>query len=373
MTPRDKRVRDPLRILLLADAASPIVGKWVSHCLNMHYETHIMSLNTDIQNVNGAVIHPLRASKASSAKRDYLRALPRVWREVRRIRPDILHVHYGGGYGLLGSLVPARRRVLSLWGSDVLVAPRKSAFRSLLLRWMISRSDAVCVNSLHLAEAASLYTSRSVNVTYFGVSPEFFCDHGGERPVGSPLRIVMVKNLDENSGITTLLSAIQAAAKAGIDLHLKAVGRDSNGWARSMAASLGVANSVEFVEFLRESELSRVFSQSDVYVQHTRYTEGFGLAVAEAQAAGLPAVVSSVGGLIEAVDLVGGSVVPPGDPVSLSQALISYAADMSLLVGARESARRHAKKYAWEVVAPAMDEVYRRLHEGCGSRGGQRR
>ena len=94
MTPRDKRVRDPLRILLLADAASPIVGKWVSHCLNMHYETHIMSLNTDIQNVNGAVIHPLRASKASSAKGDYLRALPRVWREVKmciRDRPGACH------------------------------------------------------------------------------------------------------------------------------------------------------------------------------------------------------------------------------------------------------------------------------------------
>ncbi|HMT90525.1 MAG TPA: glycosyltransferase, partial [Dermatophilaceae bacterium] len=243
----------------------------------------------------------------------YLAAIPALLRSIRQLQPDIVHAHYGGGYGLLGALCHGRSQfVLSLWGSDLLVSPRRSRLRAALLRWMTRRADAICVNSAYLKEQATAYTNKRVHVTYFGVDPLFFAPHGGERPADTPLRLATVKTFNENSGIDILLQAVRVCLDNAVPVHLTAVGHDPRGSAQSLATSLGVADVVTFTGPLLPSEVARVFAAADVYVQPTVHTEGFGVAVAEAQAASVPAIVSRVGGLVEAVDPISGEVVPPG-------------------------------------------------------------
>jgi glycosyltransferase involved in cell wall biosynthesis len=78
-----------------------------------------------------------------------------------------------------------------------------------------------------------------------------------------------------------------------------------------------------------------------------------------AMSAGLPVVVTAVGGLVEAVsDYLGAVLVPPGDPAALRGALLA----LPPLCG-----RRYADPHSWDSVSreftALMDEI-----RGCASR-----
>ena len=79
-----------------------------------------------------------------------------------------------------------------------------------------------------------------------------------------------------------------------------------------------------------EDELVALLAAGDCFVMSsTSRAESFGIAVAEAQAMGLPAVVTDTGsGTVEAVeDGVTGIVVPPSDPAALAAGIRDLLAD----------------------------------------------
>ena len=352
-----------LRVLFIADGESPIVRRWLAHEVAQGHEVWLATIHGD-PDVPGVWVIKPPAGNGLTRRLSYTALVAPLRRFVRKHQPDIVHAHYGGGYGMVGSLCGASNLVLSLWGTDVLEAPRTSRMRRAVLTSMLRRSDAICVNSEHLRQAAIQYTRKPVDLTYFGVDPVFFRDHGGERPAGEPLRLTTVKRFDQNSGITTLIKAVALLRDRGIDVHLSAIGSQLDSSGADLVRELNLTDRVVFRGAQATEALADAFAQSDVYVQPTAYTEGFGIAVVEAQAVHLPAVASAVGGLLEAVDPASGVLVPPNDPVALAEALTPFATDRDRLLRARGDARAHAERFHWDTVAPAMDAVYRRLVTG---------
>jgi Glycosyltransferase len=77
------------------------------------------------------------------------------------------------------------------------------------------------------------------------------------------------------------------------------------------------------VRFLgRVDDMPTLWRAGDVAALPSR-AEGLPLALLEAQASGLPAVATAVGGMPDAVDPATGAVVPPEDPAALAAALAS--------------------------------------------------
>jgi glycosyltransferase involved in cell wall biosynthesis len=87
-----------------------------------------------------------------------------------------------------------------------------------------------------------------------------------------------------------------------------------------------VADAVEFLGYVPDSELPRVYENADVFVMpsqtNQRSTEGFGLVFLEANYYGLPAVAWRSGGVSDSVvDNETGLLIPPGDIDGLTNAL----------------------------------------------------
>jgi glycosyltransferase involved in cell wall biosynthesis len=137
---------------------------------------------------------------------------------------------------------------------------------------------------------------------------------------------------------------------------------------RALLRAEGLEN---FVQLAGEASLATVgeyYAAADAFVLPTRY-EGYGMAVAEALARGLPVVSTSTGAIAELVGDEAGIVVPPGDATALSVALsqvVGDAADTAAAVGLRERLAQGARRMrerlpSWDDAGARMDALLSRV------------
>jgi glycosyltransferase involved in cell wall biosynthesis len=153
---------------------------------------------------------------------------------------------------------------------------------------------------------------------------------------GSVGRLVGIKGYD------LLLRAFALLAQELSDVGLALIGAGSEeGPLRALCDDLGIGEQVAFCGW--RSDARSLLSAFDVCVFPSR-EEGFGLAIAEAMAAGRPLIASQVGGIPEVVEQ-DALLVPPDDAHALTQAMRRLHGDAALRdsMGAALHARWQAR------------------------------
>ena len=87
-----------------------------------------------------------------------------------------------------------------------------------------------------------------------------------------------------------------------------------------LARTLGLEGRIDFPGELGAPELDKLYHSASIFVLATHY-EGYGMALAEALARGLPVVSTHGGAVPDTVPLEAGVLVPPGDERALAAAL----------------------------------------------------
>lgn len=165
-----------------------------------------------------------------------------------------------------------------------------------------------------------------------------------------------------HKGLDTLLEAIALLARERPGIELRIAGR-GNGGERiaALVRALGIEDNVRMLGAVTDEQRDELFAEAAVQLMPSRF-EGFGLAAAEAMAAGVPLVASSAGSLPEVVDAPrGGVLVPPGDPRALADAAGRLLDDPAARSALSESARQSARRFSWSAVAEAHLEFIRRI------------
>ncbi|HEY4428419.1 MAG TPA: glycosyltransferase family 4 protein [Solirubrobacteraceae bacterium] len=156
---------------------------------------------------------------------------------------------------------------------------------------------------------------------------------------------LVVARLSPEKGVDV---AIDACRIAGMPLVIAGDGPDRGSLSRRAAGS-----DVRFAGQVGGAELAGLRAGAAVALAPSRSAETFGLAAAEAMAAGLPVAASRVGALVELVEEAG--LVPAGDPQALAGAIERLAGDRA--AGQRGLERVRAI-CAPEVVAERLAAVY---------------
>jgi glycosyltransferase involved in cell wall biosynthesis len=160
---------------------------------------------------------------------------------------------------------------------------------------------------------------------------------------GPDVELLCVASLVPRKGHDVLLRALAPLADEA--WHLTCVGGLDHdpGWTATIRAqvhTLGLDDRVSLIGALGRSELDRRYDRADVFVLPTWY-EGYGMAVAEALARGLPVVSTATGAIGDLVGDAAGRLVPAGDAAALSAALAPLLRDAALRArlgaGAREA------------------------------------
>jgi glycosyltransferase involved in cell wall biosynthesis len=283
-----------------------------------------------------------------------------VGRELRRARPDLVHVH---GFRVDQAwILPwlAARGLATVYTEHATVEDWGGALEPGSPD-LLASADALTSVSDRAREslAAILPAARRVGLTrHIVTAPEGAATLARATGPGDIVRFVCVARLCTEKGIEPLLRAFARARDQGVaaDLTLAGDGPDRARFER-LAATLGVADHVRFRGRFPHSALGAILGEADVFVLAS-LTEGLPVSVMEAMAHGLPIVATRVGGVPEVVrDLVSGVLVPPGDPEALCQALGRVAGDASLRARLGAGARAAWKAGDHDHAAVARDTL----------------
>lgn len=124
---------------------------------------------------------------------------------------------------------------------------------------------------------------------------------------------------------------------------------------RSKIAAQGLAHRVTLLGEVGEAELAALYDRSDLCVSASLY-EGYGMALAEALARGLPVVAASGGAVADTVPPEAGLLAPPGDALALREALRRFLVEPSLAASLRRGAlAARGRLPTWADTAAAVE------------------
>lgn len=178
--------------------------------------------------------------------------------------------------------------------------------------------------------------------------------------------IIFVGGLDKQhyfKGVDVLLHAFKKVHEQNSDSRLLIVGEgDLKDEYMALAEKLNISDRTVFAGWVDNKNLPRYYSLANVFVlPSTVSTESFGIVIAEAQACGVPAVVSNWPGSRKTLqDNETGYTVKPGDVDDLAEKLFRVLNDSTVQMGEKASVRAR-ELYGWDKVASEIDVLYKSL------------
>jgi glycosyltransferase involved in cell wall biosynthesis len=152
--------------------------------------------------------------------------------------------------------------------------------------------------------------------------------------------ILFLGRLDPAKGVLDLLQALAELRPAVPDVRLLCAGEGDRSAVARYAERLGVGDVVKFTGWVGPSG-KRALLEAATVLALPSYEETLPMSVLEAMAAGVPVVVSPVGGMPEIVaDGVSGLFAAPGDVATLQRQLRKLLADRTLAARMGAAARQ---------------------------------
>ena len=285
---------------------------------------------------------------------------------LRRSDAHIVHLHLPWPPGEVAWLLGGRGRPLVVTiHCEVVRQARLARLLAPLTQSVLAAAGRILITGAFMRDAPSLARHRArVEVVPLGVDLTRFrpdATASDAFPQIARPRIVFVGRLRHYKGLPLLAAAL--ARLPQVQLVVVGDGPERDNLEDALRA-LGCRDRAHLLGDLDDDRLVRLLQTADAAVlTSTSHAEAFGVAIAEAQACGVPAVTTEVGtGTAQTVaDGISGRVVAPNDPAALVAAL-AWCLDPVAAAARRAAARAHAEtKLDARRMTDAVVQVYEAL------------
>ena len=174
--------------------------------------------------------------------------------------------------------------------------------------------------------------------------------------------ILYMGRLVYEKGIQNLIAAMPKILENYNDAKLIIAGKGGMlDKLKAQVESMGIANKVYFTGYLDAKQVQKMYKCADVAVFPSTY-EPFGIVALEAMLAGVPTVVSDVGGLNEIVEHgVTGMKSYAGNSNSIADSILALLYDHALATTVSKNAKAKVKElYSWNKIAQDTHFTYQK-------------
>lgn len=370
----------PLRILHVTWRLSevggiPVVIRTLCDRLDDRFEVHVATIRGyEPSEHRFPNVHALGIDDRVSLPKRVVAWL-RLARLASNLEPDVVHAHSGTAVDGLAAALGYRRARRILDVHDAPGRGRHHRSTEWFEGWLCRRLRfRVVVHSTSVRDEVAhrwRLEPADIDLVPLGIDTERF-----------PVATERVQRWRADRGITperkVILYAARLVASKNIDLYLDVAARLEGKAPDALFVLVATGSGVDDLRRriheldLEDSvlvlgpqsldDLFAAYAAAAVFVSTSNY-EGFGLAVAEAMAAGCPVVATRVGGISDLVkDGVSGWLVDPGDDAAIADHVTRLLADERLRAemgtASAERARHH---FSIDVMARRYSETYFRI------------
>ncbi|MDO9399659.1 MAG: glycosyltransferase [bacterium] len=250
-------------------------------------------------------------------------SLIKLIRILKKECPDIVHTHLFGAdfYGSIATRLVGIKYLVSTEHnfnySEGLIRKIIKMFISKLFNNIIAVSEAV----KNYVIKDYCVKSKKILVIYNGVDVNKFFQHFKKRENVKENRNIVIGSvgrLVEQKGFKYLIEAVNKLSSQNIDIECLIAG---DGELKTVllekVKKLGLENKIKFLG--SQKDIKSFLNKIDIFILPSLW-EGFGLVILEAGLAGLPVIVSKVGGIVEIIeDKKDGLFVNPANSDDLAQ------------------------------------------------------
>jgi len=361
-----------MKLALLSDGRSPHTRRWASYFAAQGDDVLLLSLEAIVeQPVTARRLGP-RLRPAALA---YTLALPTARRALARFAPDLVNAHFVPNYGWMAWLLGARPWVLSTWGSDVLVNPRRSPLHRWRAQRILRAADLVTSDAAMLTAAIQDLAGPGlpVHTAPMGIDRALF-ERAGEAVAAPRERVILHnRNLEPIYDLPTVLRGMPSLFAAHPDWNLRLAGDGSQRAAlERLTASLGLEGRVVFLGRLGRAALMAELQRAAIYLSASR-SDSTSVSLLEAMAMGAYPVLSDLPANREWVaGPPAGQYFPVGHADALAAALATAIALPAAALAAARAANRAivAARAIWEENMAGLRARFLALAAGGAEGGG---
>lgn len=267
----------------------------------------------------------------------------------KKIKPDVIHVHYATGFGLLATLASVHPIVISCYGSDIFDFPQKNKLNYLLLRYILRNAEGLQSTSIVMSNEIKSIIKESgqvIDIIPFGINLHKFKPI--YRPKESHRPIVgFIKSLYPVYDVPLLINAFNIVLK---EMKYKPLLKIVGGGPmldelQCMVKDLKIEENVSFVGRIPNEDIPDMLNTFDVLVNSSK-EESFGVNLLEAMACQVPVISTDCVGPKEVLEEGKcGILLKDRSPKTMADAIINILnnkEESGLIV---ENARRRIEEY----------------------------
>ncbi len=312
---------------------------------------------------------PRRFTARRVSRNPFLRLGRDLPLQLRRDRPDLIHVQYTAPLACPSPIVVSVHDVSFLEHPGYFPAPR-----ALQLRLTVARTVARAARIVTVSEFSRRAISRAYGLDEGDITVVPNAAAGAFRPLPHPAAaawiwrrfgiappfVLNVGDLQVRKNQAGLVRAFAEMVRAFPQLahHLVLAGKE--GWSgdavRRAARESGVAHRIHFLGFVSDEELLHLYNACEFFVFPSFY-EGFGLPVIEAMACGRPVACSNGSAVSEVAD--GAAILfDPHSTTEMTRAMLDLALDTQLRLRMGRLGLQRSAHFSWRRAAEKTLEVY---------------
>jgi len=324
-----------MKICYIAEGGSIHTQRWLNYFAAKGHEVHLIYWQARPGYHENVRIYLLKrfAPKIWPVTRyfSFLQWIFKIRRLVKEIEPDVIDAHFVIDNGLLAACSGFHPFVVTAWGSDVLIFPRRNFIWKIVAGFVLKRADRViCDSEVVKTGLLSLGTKHEKIIkVYNGINTSQFSPQRADKALKKKLGIagfpavICIRHLRPLYNVAMLIKAIPQVLKQAPQARFIIAGDGvQRGYLEKLAATLGVAPNVSFIGYVPHDELPSYLASSDIYVTTSR-SDSSSQSLQEAMACELAPVVTDLPANREWVkDGENGFIVPHDDHQALAERIV---------------------------------------------------
>ena len=363
-----------MKICYIAEGSSIHTQRWLNYFAAKGHEVHLIYWKTRPGYHENVRIHLLK------------RFLPVIWpvtryfsflqwvfqvrKLVKESKPDVIDAHFIIDNGLLAACSGFHPIVVTAWGSDVLIFPRRNFLWRIVAKFVLKRADRVICDSEVVKKGLLELETRQDKISkiYNGIDTGKFSPQWADEVLKNKLGIVgfptviCIRHLRPLYNVEMLVRAIPLVLKHAPQTRFIIAGDGvQKGYLENLASTLGASQNVRFIGYVLHDELPGYLASSNIYISTSR-SDSTSLSLQEAMACALAPVVTDLPANREWInDGENGFIVPQEDHQALAEKIVYLIEDN----GVREKFGKINRKLIEDKAeyGKEMDKV-EKLYEG---------